>query len=137
MVKLSETKQAGQNFKPMTFKLSIEGSNGKWVKKTDGRKHGHGKWQNFEVERGLSLAYRQEFWSNERTSHVSENYKGKNPMTRSQWKREQRRRKAKRESGEMDQTESSTNVILKKRDDPNFTKRDPNVPGKTIREKYN
>jgi hypothetical protein len=88
MMKMNETKQAGRNFQPMTFKPSIEGSEGKWVKQDEGRKHGHGKWQKFEVERGSSLAYRQEFRSDKRTAHVSENYKGKNPMMRSQWRRE-------------------------------------------------
>lgn len=39
----------------------LEGSDRKWVKQAKGRKHGHGKWQNFEVERGSSLVYRQEF----------------------------------------------------------------------------
>lgn len=77
MVKLSETKQAGRNFKPISFKPSVEGSNGKRVKQIDGKKHGHGKWQNFEVERGSSLAYRNEFRTDKRTSHVSENYIGK------------------------------------------------------------
>lgn len=134
IVKLSETKQAGRNFQPMTFKPSIEGSDGKWVKRTEGRKHGHGKWQNFGVERGSSLAYRQEFRSDKRTTHVSENYKGNNPMTRSQWRREQRRRKAKREAGEMDQAKSSTNVMVKKKDGPNITKRDPKISSKTTGE---
>ncbi|KAI5388210.1 hypothetical protein KIW84_074053 [Lathyrus oleraceus] len=101
---------------------------------TEGRKHGHGKWQNFEVERGSSLAYRQEFRSDKRTAHVSKNYKGRNPMTRSQWRREQRRRKAKREAGEMDQVESSTNVMVKKKDGPNFTKRDPKILSKAAGE---
>lgn len=137
MVKLSETKQAGRNFKPISFKPSVEGSNGKWVKKTDGRKRGHGKWHNFEVERGSSLAYRKEFWTDKRTSHVSEKYKGKNPMTRSQWRREQRRRKAQREAGERDQAESSTNVVMKKREDSSFIKRNPNIPVKTASDKYN
>ena len=77
MVKLSETKQAWQNFKPISFKPSVEGSDGKWFKQTDGRKRAHGKWQNFEVERGSSLAYRKEFRTDKRTSHVSENYKRK------------------------------------------------------------
>lgn len=73
MVKSSETKQAGRNFQSMTFKPSIEGSDGKWVKQAEGRKHGHGKWQNFEVERGSSMAYRQDFRSDKKTAHVSEN----------------------------------------------------------------
>lgn len=137
MVKLSETKQAGQNFKPISFKPSVEGSNEKWVKLTDGRKHVHGKWQNFEVERGSSLAYHKEFRTDKRTSHVSENYKGKNHMTKSQWRREQRRRKAQTEAGERDQGEPSTNVTVNKREDPNFVKRNPNIPIKTTSEKYN
>lgn len=88
VVRLDETKQVGPDIKPISFKPSVEGSNGKWVKPTDGRKRGHGKWQNFEVERGSSLTYHKEFRVDKKTSHVSENYKGKNHMTRSQWKRE-------------------------------------------------
>lgn len=88
MVRLDKTKQAGPDMKPISFKPSVEGSNGNWVKPTDGRKRDHGKWKNFEVERGSSLAYHKEFWADKRTSHVCENYKGKNPMTRSQWRRE-------------------------------------------------
>lgn len=39
---------------------------------------------------GLAINYRREFKS-EKQTHVSENYLGKNPMTRTQWRRFQRR----------------------------------------------
>lgn len=61
MVTLGEAKRKGPATKPISFKPSAEVSNGKWVKPVDGRKHGQGKWQSFEVERGLSLTYRREF----------------------------------------------------------------------------
>ena len=69
--------------KPISFKHKVEASNGKWVKPVDGRKHGQVKWKNFEVDRVSSLTYRKEFQAARKTSHISENYKGKNPMIRS------------------------------------------------------
>lgn len=137
MVKLGEGKRIGPPTKPISFKPSVEGSNGKWVKQTDGRKHGQWKWQSFEVERSSLLAYHKEFRNEKRTSHVSENYKGRNPMTRSQWRREQRRRKAQRKDGEKDKAESSTNVPAKQREDSSFIKRKFNDPAKAARERYN
>lgn len=56
------------------------------------------------------MAYRKEFQTARKISHISENYKGKNPMTRSQWRREQRRGKAQREAEEKEKVESNTNV---------------------------
>lgn len=93
LVKLDGTRQMGPSANPISFKPTTEASNGKWVKPTDGRKCGQGKWQNFEVDRGLLLAYRKEFQASIKATYISKNYKGKNPMTRSQWRREQRRRK--------------------------------------------
>lgn len=137
MVKLGEAKRIGPTTKPISFKPSVEGSNGKLVKPTDGRKHGQGKWQSFEVERGSSLAYHKKFKDDKRTSHVSGNYKRKNPMTRSHWRREQKRRKAQRELGKKDKSESSTNVPAKQREDSSFVKRKFNDPAEAARERYN
>lgn len=60
-MKLIETKRKGPAAKPISFKPNVEASNGKWVKPIDGRKRSQGKWKNFEVDRGSSLAYRWEF----------------------------------------------------------------------------
>lgn len=76
-MKLDETKRRGPTSRPISFKPNAEASNGKWVKPFEGRKRGQGKWQNFEVDRGLSLTYHKEFQTDRRTSHISENYKGK------------------------------------------------------------
>lgn len=82
-MKLDEIKRRVPAARPIFFKPNVEASNGKWVKPVDGRKRGQGKWQNFEVDRGSSLTYRKDFQVDRKTSHISENYKGKNPMTRS------------------------------------------------------
>lgn len=136
MMKLDETKRRGPTAKPISFKPNAEASNGKWVKLVDGRKHDRGKWQNFEVDRGSSLTYRKEFQDDRKTSHISKNYKGKNPMTRSQWIREQRRRKAQREVGEKEKVESSTNVPARKKEDLSLDKGKFNAPAKADKEKY-
>ena len=55
------------------------------------------------------MAYRRQFNSNRREEIRLENYKGKNPMSRSQWRRHQRNKKAAKESKPMEIGESSTN----------------------------
>lgn len=106
------------------------------MKPVNGRKYGQGKWQNFEVDRGSSLAHRREFQADKKTSHISENYKGKNPMTRPQWRREQRRRKARRDAGEKEKAKSNTNVPARRKEDSSFDKRKFNTPAEAAREKY-
>lgn len=82
-MKLDGTRQKGLAAKPISFKPTAEASKGKWVNPADDRKHGQGKWQIFEVDIGSSLAYRKEFQASRKATYISENYKGKNPMTRS------------------------------------------------------
>ena len=55
------------------------------------------------------MAYRKQFNSNSREEIRLENYKGKNPMSRSQWHKHQRNKKAERDSKPMEIGESSTN----------------------------
>lgn len=116
LVKLYETRQKDPATRPISFKPTTEASNGKWVRPTYGRKRGQGKWQNFEIDRGSLLAYRKEFQASRKAAHISENYNGKNPMTRSQWKREQKRRKMQREIGARENVESNTNVPFRKKE---------------------
>ena len=106
------------------------------MKPVDGRKCSQGKWQSFKVERGSSLAYRREFQADKKTSHVSENYKEKNLITRSQWRREQRRKKSQKDAGKKDKPESSTNVPTRKKEDLRFDRRKFNTPAEAAREKY-
>ena len=80
------------------------------MKPLEGKEKGQQKWRSFDVERGSSMAYRKEFQTSKKSAYISENYKGKNPMSRSQWRREQRRRKAQREAEWKENGESSTNV---------------------------
>src|ERR1051325_2936516 len=55
------------------------------------------------------MAYRKKFNTNRREEIRLENYKGKNSMSRSQWHRHQRNKKAERDSKSMEVGESSTN----------------------------
>lgn len=135
-MKLDETKRRGPAAKPISFKPNVEASNGKWVKLVDGRKCGQGKWKNFEVDRCSSLTYNKEFQADRKTSHISENYKGKNLMTRSQWRREQRKRKAHREAGEKEKDEPNTNVPARKKEELSLDKGKFNTPTEADKEKY-
>ena len=54
--------------------------------------------------RGSSMSYRENFQMSERRSYGPNNYKGKNPMSRIQWRRFQRKKKAEKEA-----TQSSNN----------------------------
>ena len=107
-----QAKQRIPGAKPTTFKPTADASKGKWVRPVQERECGQRKWKNFEVNRGSSMEYRKEFQTSKKSAYISENYKGKNPMSRSQWRREQRRRKAEREAGAKDKAESSTNVSV-------------------------
>lgn len=79
------------------FKPNVDAPRGKWVRPTEKRERGQEKWQSFEVGRGSSIAYWREFQVSKQQAYRFEKYKGKNPMSRSQWWRKQRRRKVDRE----------------------------------------
>ena len=87
---------------------------GKWLKAGQNRTEAKGKskWRSFEEGGRTAWAFRRQFHSNKQQSHVSENYKGKNPMSRSQWRRHQRNKKAQREFTNKEVGESSTNQTL-------------------------
>lgn len=137
-MKLDRRRQRGPAAKLTSFKPTAEASNGKWVKSADGRKHGQGKWKNFEVDRGSSLAYRKEFLASRKAAYISENYKRKNPMTRSQWRREQRTRKTQREVEAKENVESRTNVPSRKKEkeDLRLVKRKLITQAEAAKEKY-
>ena len=102
--------------RPSTFRPPTNVPVDTWLKTTSRKRPSEEKWQTFDVPRGPSLAYRNKFQTTttNKVAHVSSNYKGKNPMSRSQWRRYQRRRKAEREATEEPQPESSTNVPQRK-----------------------
>ena len=58
------------------------------------------------------MAYRKQFQTSKREAYRLENYKGKNPMSISQWRRHQRIKKAERELASKDIEESSSNKFF-------------------------
>lgn len=79
--------------KRVTFKLPAEVPEDKWTQVGSKK----GKWKSFEDGGRISWAYRKQFQASKREAIRLENYKGKNHMSRSQWRRHQRLRKAERE----------------------------------------
>ena len=77
--------------KQATFKPPTNMPTGKWLKAGQNRTEAKGKskWRSFEEGGRTAWAFRRKFHSNKKQSHVSENYKGKNPMSRSKWRRHQ------------------------------------------------
>src|SRR4051812_2881983 len=57
------------------------------------------------------MAYRRQFQASNREMYRLENYKGKNSMSRSQWRRHQRMKKAEKESKVKEVGESSSSKI--------------------------
>ena len=72
--------------RPSTFKPPTNVLVDTWLKATNRKRPNEGKWQMFDMPRGSYLAYKKEFQSTitNMVTHVFNNYKGKNPMTRSQ-----------------------------------------------------
>lgn len=98
--------------RPRSFVPSASAPRGTWIKP-------QGKLETPQgvatTRGGLAINYRHEFKSEKRT-HVSENYLGKNPMSRTQWRRFQRHKQAEREaSREMDGKGMSNEADSEKR----------------------
>ena len=63
------------------------------------------------------MAYKNQFQASKREAYRTENYKGKNPMSRSQWRRHRRIKKAERELamkeiGESNNSQFSSNMMV-------------------------
>ena len=71
----------------VTFKPPSNIPIDKWMESSQskGKGKGKGKWQNFEECGRSAWAYQRQFQSTKEQAYVSENYKGKNQMTRTQW----------------------------------------------------
>lgn len=65
--------------KRVTFKLPAEVPKDKWTQVGSKK----GKWKSFEDGRRTSWPYRKQFQASKREAIRLENYKGKNPMSRS------------------------------------------------------
>ena len=78
----------------VTFKVPAEVPTDKWLQVRADK--GKDKWRNNERNARHAMVYRRQFNMAKREEVRLENYKGKNPMSRSQWRRQQRVRKAER-----------------------------------------
>src|SRR3954468_16338552 len=69
------------------------------------------KWRSWDQGGRTAMAYRRRFQTSNREMYRLENYKGKNPMSRSQWRRHQRMKKAQKESKMKEVGESSSTKV--------------------------
>lgn len=83
------TQQGQKTYKPATNILKDI-----WVKPTRQRGGGQPKWTKINPKMALPSRAKAKATSN--MVHVPEGYKGENPMTRTQWRRHQRNKKAQR-----------------------------------------
>jgi hypothetical protein len=110
-----------------TYKPSNKATDDKWVQPIRDAQ-GQKKWRNFEVQRGTSMEGKKEVEKHKPRPYPSENYKGKNPMSRSQWRRFQRQKRTEKEAAEKsvirkdadskDKAESSDNAQMVNREEP-------------------
>ena len=80
----------------VTFKLPAEVPTDRWLQVRNDK--GKDKWRSAERNARHAVTYRRQFNTQKREEVRLENYKGRNPMSRSQWCRQQRIRKAEREA---------------------------------------
>src|ERR1051325_7565593 len=90
-----------------TFRIPAEVPTDRWfhVKTNKGKDN----WRNNERNTRHAMVYRRQFDNKRKEEFRLENYKGKNPMSRSQWRRQQRVRKAEREMRAVKETVSTSN----------------------------
>ena len=71
--------------RPSTFRPPTNVPVDTWLKIAHRKMPNEEKWRTFDMPRGSSLEYRKEFQTTttNKVAHVSSNYKGKNPMSRS------------------------------------------------------
>src|SRR4051812_18107243 len=91
----------------VTFKVPADIPRDRWMQAGARTK----KWRSWDQGGRTAMAYRKQFQTSNREMHRLENYKGKNPMSRSQWRRHQRMKKAQREFKPREAGETSSNQI--------------------------
>src|SRR3954468_16216376 len=91
----------------VTFKVPADTPRDRWVQ-AGARTN---KWRSWDQGGRTAMAYRKQFQTSNREVHRLENYKGRNPMSRSQWRRHQRMKKAQREYKPREIGESSGNQV--------------------------
>src|ERR1051325_5688696 len=82
--------------KRVSFKLHAEVPTDRWLQAKSDK--GKWKWRSFDQGGRIAMAYRKQFNTAKREEIRLENYKGKNLMSRSQWRRHQRNKRVERES---------------------------------------
>src|SRR3954470_17032800 len=91
----------------VTFKIPADPPRDRWVQ-ADARTN---KWRSWDQGGRTAMAYRRQFQRPNRETYRLENYKGKNPMSRSQWRRHQRMKKAQKEYRPRETGETSSNHV--------------------------
>ena len=71
--------------KRVSFKLHAEVPTDRWLQAKSDK--GKWKWRSFDQGGRIAMAYRKQFNTAKREEIRLENYKGKNSMSRSQWRR--------------------------------------------------
>src|SRR3954464_1024426 len=91
----------------VTFKIPTDPPRDRWVQ-ADARTN---KWRSWDQGGRTAMAYRRQFQRPNRETYRLENYKGKNPMSRSQWRRHRRMKKAQKEYRPRETGETSSNQV--------------------------
>src|SRR3954471_9377884 len=89
----------------VTFRVPADIPRDRWMK-AGARTN---KWRSWDQGGRTVMAYRKQFQTSNREMYRLENYKGKNPMSRSHWRRHQRMKKAQREFKPREVGETSSN----------------------------
>lgn len=66
------------------------------------------------MEKGSSISYQKEVQTSQKRTHVPSTYLGKNPMTKTHWRRFQRKRKVERETTESRNIRPQPNTTIGK-----------------------
>ena len=110
---------SNQEKRPLTFRPPTNVPVDTWYKTSGRKRPSEERWHSFDVPRGSSLTQKKEPQvAAPKVAQVSSNYKGRNPMSRSQWRRYQRRRKAEKEAANEPKAETSSNVPQRKQRKP-------------------
>src|ERR1051325_2367350 len=109
-----------------TFRIPAEVPTDRWfhVKTNKGKDN----WRSNERNARHAMVYRRQFNNKRKEELRLENYKGKNPMSRSQSRRQQRVRKAERETLAAEEVVSTSNKEMSSTNKPTTSKQPENKP---------
>src|ERR1044072_6906733 len=110
----------------VTFKIPAEVPSDKWLQVKTNK--GKDKWRGNDRNGRHAMVCRRQFNTAQREELRLENYKGNNPMSRSQWRRQQRVRKAEREALADKGAVSTSNKEVSSTNKPTTSKQPENKP---------